>query len=131
MGSAIPVSQATPILSELLFQETRYKVDESNASYMGVVCRELSEEFSQVYGVPAGAFIDSVQEDGPAERAGIQKGDIIVKLDTKNISSYKDLVDALQYYAAGETVDVTVCRADNGEYVERILTITLGEKPKE
>lgn len=131
MGYAIPVSTATPILSELMSQETRYKVDEANASYMGVVCRELSEEFSQVYGVPAGAFIDSVQEDGPAEKAGIQKGDIIVKLDTKNISSYTDLVDALQYYAAGETVDVTVCRADNGEYVERTLTITLGEKPKE
>lgn len=131
MGYAIPVSAATPILSELMSLETRYKVDSEQASYMGVVCRELSEEFTQVYGVPAGAFIDSVQEGGPAEAAGIQKGDIVVKLDTKNISSYTDLVSALQYYAAGETIDVTVCRADNGEYVEKILTITLGEKPEE
>lgn len=128
MGYAIPVSTATPILSELMSQETRYKVADDQASYMGVVCRELSEEFSQVYGVPTGAFVDSVEEGGPADQAGIQKGDIIVKLDTKNVSSYTDLVDALQYYAAGETVDITVCRADNGEYVERVLTITLGEK---
>lgn len=131
MGYAIPVSTATPILSELMSQETRYKVDSEQASYMGIVCRELSEEFTQVYGVPAGAFVDSVQEGGPAETAGIQKGDIVVKLDTKNISSYTDLVSALQYYAAGETIDVTVCRADNGEYVEKVLTITLGEKPEE
>lgn len=130
MGYAIPVSTATPILSELMSQETRYKVEEDQASYMGVICRELSEEFSQVYGVPTGAFVDSVEEGGPAQQAGIQKGDIIVKLDTKNVSSYTDLVDALQYYAAGETVDVTVCRADNGEYVEKVLTITLGEKPE-
>lgn len=130
MGYAIPVSTATPILSELMSQETRYKVDEDQASYMGVICRELSEEFSQVYGVPTGAFVDSVEEGGPAYQAGLQKGDIIVKLDTKNVSSYTDLVNALQYYAAGETVDVTVCRADNGEYVEKVLTITLGEKPE-
>lgn len=131
MGYAIPVSTATPILSELMSLETRYQVDSEQASYMGVVCRELSEEFTQVYGVPAGAFIDSVEEGGPAEAAGIQRGDIVVKLDTRNISSYTDLVDALKYYAAGETIDVTVCRADDGEYVEKVLTITLGEKPEE
>ena len=111
--------------------ETRYKVDSEQASYMGVVCRELSEEFTQVYGVPAGAFVDSVQEGGPAEAAGLKKGDIIVKLDTKTVGSYTDLVDALQYYAAGETVDVVVCRADNGTYVEKTLTITLGTKPQQ
>lgn len=130
MGYAIPVSTATPILSELMSQETRYKVNEDQASYMGVVCRELSSEFTQFYGV-AGAYVDSVQEGSPAEEAGIKKGDIITKLDTRSVSSYTDLVDALQYYAAGETISVTISRADDGEFVDRELTITLGSRPKE
>ena len=68
----------------------------------------------------------SVVEDGPAAQAGIQEGDIITELDGRSVSSIEGLQDTLQYYAAGETVDIVVQRADNGSYQEQTLSITLG-----
>lgn len=126
MGYAIPVSTATPILSELMSKETRYKVGEENASYIGITCKDISSDFASMYGVPTGVYVDSVEENGPAAQAGIQKGDIITKFDGTKLSSYTDLVGALDYYAAGELVEVTFVRADNGEYKEQTVLLTLG-----
>lgn len=126
MGYAIPVSTATPILSELMSKETRYKVDETNASYIGITCKDISADFASMYGVPTGVYVDSVEENGPAAQAGIQKGDIITKFDGTKLSSYTDLVGQLEYYAAGELVEVTFVRADNGEYKEQTAVVTLG-----
>ena len=68
--------------------------------------------------------VASVVEDGPAAQAGIQEGDIITELDGRSVSSIEGLQDTLQYYAAGETVDIVVQRADNGSYQEQTLSIT-------
>lgn len=126
MGYAIPVSTATPILSELMSKETRYKVDEENASYIGITCKDISADFASMYGVPTGVYVDSVEENGPAAQAGIQKGDIITKFDGTKLTSYTDLVGQLEYYAAGELVEVTFVRADNGEYKEQTTIVSLG-----
>ena len=56
----------------------------------------------------------------------MKKGDILTELDGRSISNMEQLQDVLEYYAAGETVDLTVQRADNGEYQEQTLSITLG-----
>ena len=63
------------------------------------------------------------------ELAGqIQKGDIIVSFDGQTVSGKDDLESKLAYYASGETVDVVVSRADNGEYVQKTISVTLGSK---
>ena len=128
MGYAIPVSKAKPILDELMNRETRYKVDENKASYIGVTCMNVDATASQMYGIPTGAFVDSVEEGGPAQRAGIQKGDVIVKFDGMSVSGSKDLIEKLEYYEAGETVEVVISRAENGEYKEITVTVTLGRR---
>lgn len=128
MGYAIPVSTATPILSELMSKETRYKVDEEKASYIGITCKDISAEFAEMYGVPTGVYVDSVEEGGPAGSAGIKKGDIITHFDGTKLSSYTDLTGQLEYYAAGEIIEVTIARADNGEYKEQVLLVTLGAR---
>lgn len=128
MGYAIPVSTATPILSELMSQTTRYKVDEDEAGYIGITCKELSSDFSRVYGIPAGVYVDTLVEGGPAEAAGMKRGDIITKFGGTSIASYKELTEQLTYYAQGEEVEITVNRADNGEYKEQTITVTLGSK---
>ena len=63
-----------------------------------------------------------------AGKAGIQKGDIIVSFDGQTVSGKDDLESKLAYYASGETVDVVVSRADNGEYVQKTISVTLGSK---
>ena len=67
-----------------------------------------------------------VVENSPAAEAGIQQGDIITELDGRTITGMSQLQDTLQYYAAGETVDVVVQRSGNGGYEAQTLSITLG-----
>ena len=130
MGYAIPISKAEPILEELMNRETRDKVeDSSKVGYMGVKAADLTTEAIQMYNMPAGAFITEVTEGGAADNAGIKKGDIIVKLDGQKVSGKDDLVDKLQYYEAGETIEVVISRANSGEYKEQTVEVTLGSKP--
>lgn len=130
MGYAIPISKAEPILEELMNRETRDKVeDSSKVGYMGVKAADLTTEAIQMYNMPAGAFITEVTEGGAADNAGIKKGDIIVKLDGQKVSGKDDLVDKLQYYETGETIEVVISRANSGEYKEQTVEVTLGSKP--
>lgn len=128
MGYAIPISVAQPILDELMNRETRYKADEDHAGYIGVTCLNVDSTSAQTYGIPLGAFVDSVEEGGPVQTAGIQKGDVIVKFDGMTVSGSSDLVGKLEYYQAGETVEVVISRAQNGEYQEQTVSVTLGKK---
>ena len=128
MGYAIPISKAQPILENLMNRQTRDKVDSENAAYLGVVSADLSTEAVQMYDMPEGAFVIRVDRESAAGNAGIQKGDIIVDFDGQTVSGKDDLENKLAYYASGETVDVSVYRADNGEYVEQTFQVTLGSK---
>ena len=128
MGYAIPISKAQPILEELMNRQTRDKVESENAAYLGVVTADLSTEAIQMYDMPEGAFVIRVEKNSAAGKAGIQKGDIIVSFDGQTVSGKDDLESKLAYYASGETVDVDVSRADNGEYVQKTISVTLGSK---
>ena len=130
MGYAIPINTAKPILDELMNRTTRSKVTEEEKGYMGISPYDVSAEARQVYNMPSGAFVYEVTEGTPAEKAGIHKGDIIIKVDGVNVASASDLLERMKYYKVGETIDVVVATADNGEYIERTVTITLGEKPE-
>ena len=129
MGYAIPISKAKPILEELMNRETREKVDTSEKGYLGVVLSNLTTEAIQMYNIPSGAFVRGVDQDSPAENGGICKGDIIVKFDGQKVSDGDDLLDKLQYYKSGETIEAVVARADNGEYKESTVEVTLGTRP--
>ena len=130
MGYAIPISKAEPILEELMNRETRDKIeDTSKVGYMGNKAADLTTEAIQMYNMPAGAFLTEVTPGGAADKAGIKKGDIVVKLDGQKVSGKNDLVDKLQYYESGETVEVVIARANNGEYKEETVEVTLGSKP--
>ena len=129
MGYAIPISKAKPILEDLMNRETREKVDTSEKGYLGVVLSNLTTEAIQMYNIPSGAFVRGVDQDSPAENGGIYKGDIIVKFDGQKVSDGDDLLDKLQYYKSGETIEAVVARADNGEYKESTVEVTLGTRP--
>lgn len=128
MGYAIPISKAKPILEELMNRETREKVDSSKKGYLGVSLANLTTEAIEMYNMPTGAFVRNVENDSPAQEAGICKGDIIVKFDGQKVSDGDDLLDKLQYYKSGEKIETVIARATNGEYEENTIELTLGTR---
>ncbi len=125
MGYAIPITDVESIIGDLMNKVTRDKVDENKKGYLGIVYVDVTEEVAQSYNMPVGVYVRSVVEGGAAERAGIQKGDVITKLDGSGISGGEQLNDALSYYSAGETIPVTVERMQDNEYNELTLELTL------
>lgn len=128
MGYAIPVNTAQPIIEDLMDQATRVKVDADKAGALGLIPVDVSEEARQIYNIPTGAFVYELTDGSAAQEAGIREGDIIVKLDKTGISSKSELLDRMQYYEAGETVAVTVKRAGDNGYEEKVINVTLGKK---
>ena len=125
IGYAIPINTAAPIINDLI---TKEKVDESDSAYLGIVGVDVTDDVAKTYNMPSGVYVAQVTGGSAAEQAGIQKGDIIVSFDGQTVSGKDDLESKLAYYASGETVDVVVSRADNGEYVQKTISVTLGSK---
>ena len=130
MDYAIPIDNAVPILEELMNRKTREKLDPSEAAYLGVSMADISQDMMYMYGLPSGAFIIEVFQGYAAYDAGIEKGDIIVKFDGQKITGTEQLIDLLQYYEPGETVDVVISRAYYGKYQEETIEVTMGHRPQ-
>ena len=128
MGYAIPINTAKSVIEDLMNQTTRTKADADKAGALGVRVTNVSEEARQMYNIPAGAYVYEVTEGSAAAEAGIKQGDIITKLDKTTVSSMSELLDRMQYYEAGETVDVTVKRAGDNGYQEQVISVTLQAK---
>lgn len=128
MGFAIPLSKAEPILENLMSLTTRSKVDDEDASYLGITGMNVSEEVHNYYDVPLGVLVDEVEKDGPADKAGIQAKDVITEIDGRKITTMTDLQNNLQYYAKGETVELKIQRMSEGGYTEQTVSVTLGDK---
>lgn len=125
MGYAIPISAAEPIIDDLITKEV---VDESNSAYLGVSGQDVTSDLSDSFGMPEGLYITMVAENSAAEQAGIRKGDVLTTFAGRKVSSMEGLSDIMQYYAAGEEVEITLQTNENGEWTERTVTATLGKK---
>lgn len=128
MGYAIPINTAKSVIEDLMNQTTRTKADADKAGALGVRVTNVSEEARQMYNIPAGAYVYEVTDGSAAAEAGTKQGDIITKLDKTTISSMSELLDRIQYYEAGESVDVTIKRSGDNGYQEQVVTVTLQAK---
>ena len=125
MCFAIPISRATPILSELMNRET---LTEDEKGFLGVSTRTVTEDIASFYGWPTGAYIVSVQEGSPAETAGIYVADIVTSVNGVQITNADQLVSAVSGYRYGTTIELKVQRLVNGKYEEVTLQATLAKK---
>ncbi|MCI9336183.1 MAG: PDZ domain-containing protein [Lachnospiraceae bacterium] len=131
MGYAIPISSASPIIADLLERQTRTdKVADGEVGYMGITMQDVTDQITQMLGIPGGVYVYEVAAESAAEKGGIQRGDVIVKFDGQKISTRTELKKLVEYYKAGETVSVTVKRFVDGEYEDVDLEITLGSQPE-
>lgn len=129
MGYAIPVSDVSDIITNLMNQKTKTKLDPEKQGYLGIQGVNVTEESAKMYNMPTGVYVSEVISGGGAKKAGITKGSVITKLEGTAIDSMTTLKDQLEYYAVGETVKVTVqVPQNNGEYQEKTVEVNLGKK---
>ena len=125
MGFAIPMAKAQGIIENLMNQETRDKLT-SDYGFLNITGQDVSSDVAEMYGIPEGVYVSGTTDGGAAANAGIQKGDIITKLGNTTITSISQLKEELQYYKAGETVEITLQRnSDNKGYQEQTVKVTL------
>ena len=128
MGFAIPISDASDVIQNLMNKETRSKVSDEERGYLGIKGYDVSEEGAQMYNMPTGVYVKEVMSGGGSEKAGLTKGSIITGIEGSSISGMSSLQEQLQYYKAGEEVTLTVQIPDkNGEYTEKDIKVTLGK----
>lgn len=126
MGYAIPISSAQPVIEQLMNQETREALDEANRGYLGISCINVTSAMAEAYGMPEGIYVAQVYPGTGADEAGIVKGDIITGINGMTVTTQDDLLNAMQYYAIGETIEITVMHGNPTEgYAEETRTVTL------
>lgn len=120
MGYAIPSNLITPIVEELLEVGTMPK------PYMGITGTSITQENASLYKLPVGALIMEVTENGPADKAGIEVGDIVTEFDGKTVMDMDGLAELVNATEIGKTVSVHVVREEQG----LDLQMTIGDKNK-
>ena len=127
IGYAIPISDVSDLIQNLMNQETKTKVPENERGLLGITGMSVSDAFSQQIDVPAGVYVMEVSSGSGADEAGMTKGSIITAINGSSIDSMEALQEQLQYYAKGETVSLTILvPQSNGEYDEQTLDVTPG-----
>lgn len=126
MGYAIPISRVSDIIENLMNEQTRTKVAAEDQGTIGIKCLDVSSQIQQAYNMPAGIYISEVISGGAAENAGLKSGYVLTSFDGHSITSTSELKSLLQYYSAGETVEVEVQVPDNGSYETKTFSLTLG-----
>ena len=118
---AIPIDDVMSIIGDL--RDFGYVT----GAYLGVTVRDTDASAASLYGLPTGAYVETVVDGGSADRAGIQPKDIIIKLGDYDVSTVSELTRTLRRFKAGDKTAVTVIRS--GERIT--LDITLDEKPQD
>jgi S1-C subfamily serine protease len=122
IGFAINVETAAQVAQQLV------ELGRVRWAWMGVILADLLPEVAAEVGLPIreGVVINSVAIDGPADRAGIQPGDVVVSADGKKVAMVSDLIRLLkQEFRAGQEIEVELFR--DGEITT--LSMVLGERP--
>ncbi len=117
IGFAIPINSIRSIVESII--EKGYVAK----PYIGVSVSNVSEE-TQSYGLPKGAAVRSVTEDGPAEKAGLQVNDIITAINGKEITGRNELSRAVSQAQPGDVLKLSVYR--QGKTLE--ISVTVGEQ---
>lgn len=131
VGYAIPISDVSELIKDLMNQETKTKLSEEERGYIGISGVNVTDEYAELFNMPYGVFIKEVQDKSGAKEAGMKDGEVIVKLNASTIDSMATLQEELKYHAAGEKVKITVKTPESaGKYKEKVYEVTLGKKPE-
>ena len=123
IGFAIPVHIAKQIMEQIV------QTGGVTRGWLGVSMQDMTQELAESFGLeePSGALIASVLKDGPADKAGIRAGDILVAIAGKALKNSSEMLNVVAALAPGETVTVTVIRNKQ----EKSIPIKVGVRPRQ
>ena len=94
--------------------------------YMGVYISTVTKEISEEYEIPVGIYIKDVASESPAVQAGLQSGDVIVKMNGETVTTDEEVSDKISQFIPGTTCEVMVKRQNGDEYYEITCTVEIG-----
>ena len=127
MGFAIPISRAQKILDEL---GNREHLQPEEKGYLGVHVQTVTQSIAQAYNWPIGVYVTEVDEGLAAEKAGIELGDIIIRVNSITVTTTTDLKTAISSYRAGTKVTITLKRLVDNKFEEMDFEAVLGNEPQ-
>ncbi len=98
-------------------------------AYLGINGTDVTEEINSSSGVPKGAFVTGIVMDSPAMNAGIQSGDVIIRIEDEQIEKYSDFTDYMENAIPDTIVSLSLMRQSGEEYREMELEVILEEMP--
>ena len=123
IGFALPINTAVKIYNQII---KNGKVTRGSIGVQFVANDDKNAEFVKAYGGTTGIFVQKVTPGGPADKAGLQDGDIVIALNGKTVSRGQDLMDSVADASVGEQMKITVLRGGkNQDY-----TVTIGDRNK-
>ena len=130
MGYAIPISEAMPIISQLMDKKDLVELPSDQQSYFGISGTQVQSGLTTSDGspIPKGIYVAGVVDGSAAGNAGIKKGDIITEFEGDSIVNMDELKRYLASYSSGSKVTITYKRYENGKYVEYTTEVELGKK---
>ncbi|MBI9011833.1 MAG: trypsin-like peptidase domain-containing protein [Clostridiales bacterium] len=131
IGFAIPINSAIPVLDELI--EKGY----ISQPFIGIYGKTITKEESEFYKVPVGVAISETVPNGPAAKYGLEKYDIITKLDDIEITTMEELTSELMKYHVGDIVEIEVQREVSegssntpARFESHIISLRIGDRNK-
>lgn len=122
IGYAIPVNNIKDLVAQMINDPDSVKDQTKGSQIMlGITIRDITEDMSKQYSMPVGVYITEVSSMSAAERAGLQKGDIITEFAGETVTSADDLNAIKAKQTSGDTVSVKIDR--NGKEMTLDLVI--------
>lgn len=129
MGYALPISDIQNIINDLIESDTTTPDQtQSGEAFLGISAQTITDEYSELLGMPKGIYISSVEKGSAAEECGLQSGDIIFSFDGTEVSDMDTLHDMVVSHKAGDEVKIEYYRNYNGNYEKDTVTATLQSK---
>ena len=123
IGFAIPVSTAKMVLDSII------KHGQVVRGWIGIESQDITPELADSFGLPreSGAIIAGVVRGGPADRAGMRPGDILLAVEGKKVGSTADMLNLIAQLPPGGKARLTVMRKNR----ESVLDVTVGRRPRQ
>ena len=128
MGYALPISDISDIIQDIIKNGTNASTSTSSSAYLGITAQTVTDEYTKGFGMPSGVNITAVSSGSPAEKCGLQTGDIICEFNGKTVTDITELQKMIAKLQPGDTVKIGYYRYNSGNYEQMSVDAVLEAK---